>query len=532
MSDRVHAHWRQRLLQKSQSKSKRNGSIHLSKPDISSFSRMNDYLHGVSSSAEVQLNMSRTSSLPAGSGHAAPELTVADQLRLTHALVTNPHCEDKKKVWHTVSGAGISVKSDKYPHVTDIIALHDDAFNSHWLKKWTAPSSAFKINTPELNSVRCHFGEEIALYFGFLIFYFNALLPLASAGFLFWAWGKPYDHIYSTLLVGWACLTVEAWRMRERKLAVLWGSYGVTSVDAERRDFRPRKVQRDPVTGEQEPVFEWWRREARIALSIPVMLFYAALLGAVLTSMFVIEVFIAKMYTGPGRSLVPLAPTALFTTAVPQIMAAWQATASWLTRFENHRTRRTHQTSLTLKMFALQAVVAYGALTLSAFVYIPFGQHLMDEMVSRGYLAEHVTRAIEHGDLKYDTNGKIHFDVNPTRMQTQLFAVSVTSQAVNAFTELFLPILLRYFNRWRAERSARKLSGGASVAPKRPKLIARTVEQLALPQYDTFTDYAEMATQVSVSTNSLRLAADCCIVRLYCSVVHDLAALTTSCIRE
>ncbi|KDN53326.1 hypothetical protein K437DRAFT_283192 [Tilletiaria anomala UBC 951] len=466
--------------------------------------RMSDYLHGVRSSSQTPVSFSRTSSLSTDPFASIPSPTSADVLRFTHSLVTTPPCHDSNKAWHTISGANIQIKCSTFPHVVDIVPLHEVQYNKQWLKQWTAPSSAFTIGAYDLDSVRCHFGEQIAFYFGFLVFYFNSLLPMAVWGFLFWAARRPYDPIYSLGLVAWACVFVEAWRLRERKLAVRWGCSGVSHAEARRPEFKPRCIRKDPVTGEELELFEWWRKEARMALALPVMLIFAALLGAVMTLMFIIEVFVSKMYTGPGRTLVPLVPTAMFTTAVPSIMAAWQATASALTNFENHRTDRTHQSSLTLKMFTLQAFVAYGALTLSAFVYVPFGQKVMDTLMARGFLSEHVSLAVQKGYLKYDPDGRVHFDINPNRMHLQLFAASVTSQAINAFTELFFPILLRAVKSWRSERAAARQRSGEKNAggtgAHRDPFVTRALEEISLPSYDIFGDYAEMATQFGFIT--------------------------------
>lgn len=115
-------------------------------------------------------------------------------------------------------------------------------------------------------------------------------------GLAFWAAGSPFHPVYSLILVAWSCVFVEIWRMKERKFAVRWGTVGVSNVDARRKEFKPRIIRKDPATGEDEEVFEWWRREIRIALSIPVMIFFAALLGAVLTTMFAVEVFASQLY--------------------------------------------------------------------------------------------------------------------------------------------------------------------------------------------------------------------------------------------
>lgn len=147
-----------------------------------------------------------------------------------------------------------------------------------------------------LDSVRSHFGEHVALYFGFLNFYFQSLFSIAAIGLAFWAAGAPFHPIYSLLLVSWSCVFVELWRMRERKLAVRWGTLGVGNVDERRKNFKPVLVKRDAVTGEDAEVFQWWRREFRIVTSVPVMLFFAAILGATMTTMFATEVFVSKLY--------------------------------------------------------------------------------------------------------------------------------------------------------------------------------------------------------------------------------------------
>ncbi len=183
--------------------------------------------------------MSRSSSLPSDPLAALPSLTPADRLRFAFDLVTSPPCTDKLKAWHCISGADALPKKGAFPRVVDIAALHDEKVNKAWLKKWTAPSAFFRLGVKEIDNVRNHFGEEVGLYFGFLLYYFNAQMPLAAIGVAFWALGLAYHPVYSVCLVIWACVTVEGWRMRERKLAVRWGCYGVTASEPQRRDFKP-----------------------------------------------------------------------------------------------------------------------------------------------------------------------------------------------------------------------------------------------------------------------------------------------------
>lgn len=191
-----------------------------------------------------------------------------------------------------------------------------------------------------------------------------------------------------------------------------------------------------------------------------------------------------------------MVPTALFVVCIPQIMAMWQATAARLTNWENHYSTRQHDASMTIKMFALQGVVAYGALTLSAFVYIPFGQTIMDVIVQRGFFASSISKAESRGDLKRNAAGGVNFDINPSRMHAQLFAVLTTSQAINAFTEIGLPYIMRKVNDFMEARKEKSDAKKTAVADTpEAKFLDLVEEDLSRPPYDTFADYAEMASQ-------------------------------------
>ncbi|SPC67836.1 related to IST2 - Plasma membrane protein that may be involved in osmotolerance [Ustilago sp. UG-2017b] len=483
---------------------------------------LSDYLHGVLS---VQPPPPRSSSLDAGQKKdvSGLHLTPASRLRLVDSLLTLPSIashavQSASGKAQVPSGAGLRLGSSEFPHLVDMSAIHDPAYNSAWMKRWAHISPA-KILTgvglEDLDSIREHFGEDVALYFAFLNSYFQALAPAALLAASFWLLARNFSPVYSFGLVIWSCLFVELWRMKERKLAVRWGTLGVNTVDRRRHDFVPRITRTDPATEEPEEVFEWWRRELRVILSLPVVALFASLLAATMTLMFVVEIFVTQLYHGSLKFAVPFIPTALLVVAVPQIMAAWQATAVAITRWENHYSAKSYDYSLTLKRFAMQAITAYGALTLSAYVYIPFGETIMQAMVQRGFFKHSIQEAIRQGKM---ADKGIDFHINPNRMHTQLFAVSVTSQFLNAFTELALPMLMRKVAEWREERAAKNESGPSipqrqdsasssgtatpveGVEESEKRFVSRVRKELALPPYDLFGDYAEMATQFGYIT--------------------------------
>jgi anoctamin-10 len=74
-------------------------------------------------------------------------------------------------------------------------------------------------------------GEAIALYFSFLKFYFVALAFPAFLGTIWWATGSTYSPSYGVMMSIWAVVFVETWRIKERTLAVQWGTYGFEEVE-------------------------------------------------------------------------------------------------------------------------------------------------------------------------------------------------------------------------------------------------------------------------------------------------------------
>ncbi|WFD48595.1 hypothetical protein GLX27_003265 [Malassezia furfur] len=433
-------------------------------------------------------------------------ISPADRVRYVHHLLTAMPRDRLQGRRDELGGAGLTLRHAPFPHLVDMMPVHDRVFDAAWIKAWanvSLRSVMLGISDDEIDRLRFHFGEQIALYFAFLNTYFMALAPAAMLGLVFFVCNELYNPAYSVALTVWACMFVEVWRLRERRYAVRWGTTGVRNVAEPRAAFRPRTVERDAVTGEQVEVFEWWRRELRVVMaSLPVVAVFVVLLFSALTVIFFIEVIVAEVYDGPGQHIVPLVPTILFSTCIPALQAAWQAVARLLTDYENHATVRSYNASLTLKIFGLQSLVAYGGLVLTAYVYIPFGERLMQALFARGYL----TRAFQllSRQPHFQMPAQLHFTVHPARLHDQLFALCVTGQVMNTVSEVLVPIVLRALVRWKARaaaywagrrrtRSAHRVSFASDQAER--TFLQRVGAEFALPTYDLFVDYAEMGTQ-------------------------------------
>ena len=444
--------------------------------------RSQDFLHGVVTAEELSMD---------------EPFKPAERVRYTHKRITAPYRASSAE-----QGAGITARCAEFPHVMDMMPLHDSSFNQAWIKTWSHVSLAsivYGIDQSEIDKLRDHFGVHIAMYFAFLNAYSKSLVPMAVTGFIFWLSGLANHHMYACLVVLWAIAFVEYWHIRERMLAVRWGMTGVSSVSERNSHFTPRTKSLSPITGMEEEVFENWRRDVRFLLCVPVTILFLVFLVSTMAAIFLFQVVVDEVYDGPAKSLVALIPTILFSTCIPLIQSAWRMAAQIMTNFENHATVHRFQSSLTSKIFGMQSVVTYGILALTAYMYLPFGEYLINQLQVHGYLDRlfaFVTR---------DPNafkGRIQpFHVSPTGLHDQLFAMSVTQQLMNTFTEVILPILWRhaekFINKIRGSSRRKELEAFAKTN-RDQAFLERVQNEFDLDVYDEFTDYAEMATQLGV----------------------------------
>jgi len=280
---------------------------------------------------------------------------------------------------------------------------------------------------------------------------------------------------------------------------VRWGMTGVSSVSERNSHFTPRTKSLSPITGMEEEVFENWRRDVRHMLCIPVTILFLVLLVSTMAAIFLFQVVVDEVYDGPAKSFVTLIPTILFSTCIPLIQSAWRMTAQMMTNFENHATVHRFQSSLTSKIFGMQSVVTYGILALTAYIYMPFGEYLIIQLHVHGYLDRLFAFVTRDPNA---SKGRIQpFHVRSAGLHDQLFALSVTQQLMNTFTEVILPILLRHvekvLNKIRGSSRRKELEAFAQTN-RDQAFLERVQNEFDLDVYDEFTDYAEMATQLGV----------------------------------
>ncbi|GBE86287.1 DUF590-domain-containing protein [Sparassis latifolia] len=456
------------------------------------------------------------------------QLTPANHLRLIHTYVTSTIAE---------GGLGVVPGSKEWDRVESVMALHDHAFNDAWIRSWTTRG---QLLSPKFDAIRDQFGEAIALYFHFLYHYTNFLLFISAAGVYYYFWGVPYSPVYSSILLLWSITFVESWRIKQRVLSVRWGTNGSFRVEKRRAQAVPKR---------------WWQKDFKMLASMPVIFLFAAVLGVLLTVVFVFEAFVTQLYTGPGHRYISFAPTILVSVLVPRFLKIYHGYAVAMTNWENHAHQSTHDASLTVKTFSLTAVAEYLGLALSAFVYVPFGedvmifvQNILEKNTSlydavgtvvslfspnvttyrsgRGTSKASVRSTTTPG-IRTQGKGMWEMDImnarnklSPTRLQDQMFASTVTNQVVDTFFEIGLPYVMRAVNSLRSGKGLSLAAGsaGASSVVKKKRVMfedqagekdlakdangkeerefmERVRREVALPDYDVFEDYREMVSQ-------------------------------------
>ncbi|KAI0972645.1 DUF590-domain-containing protein [Xylaria arbuscula] len=402
-------------------------------------------------------------------------ITEAERLRLVYLLITKPKND---------GGAGITPKAGRWKQVTSIFPLHDDAFNSSWIKEW---STKYFLNDKDLDRIRDKFGESVAFYFAFMQSYFAFLLFPAAFGSAAWLILGRYSWLYSIVNSLWSVVFFEWWTKKEVDLAVQWGVRNVSRIQHPRAKFQWDYEAPDPVTGEPVKYYPPVKRLKTQVLQVPFAIACVLALGALYIFCFGIEIFLTQVYDGPFKSYLTFTPTVILSSILPVLTAILTKFAEDLTERENYPTNDAHEAALITKIFVINFITSYTPLFLSAFIYMPFGNLMIP------YLQIFATTARKLTDEKSVNIQEFH--INPDRLKSQMVYFAVTAQLVNVALEFVIPYLKRVvLGKVQAKHfgQQKKLS---QDLPEEHEFLQRVREEAKLAVYDVAVDYREMVVQ-------------------------------------
>ncbi|GAA6022675.1 hypothetical protein JCM10207_008577 [Rhodosporidiobolus poonsookiae] len=478
--------------------------------------RMSDWLHGLASPKPSPRDPSDFASHP---------VEEEERLRVVYSILTSPRTEGSTSIrssGSTGNTCGLPVasllpqfpsKTVEFPHLIDIFCPHNVVYNKLWLQRWTHlpahdsttvsssknPLDLLTIPQNELDDLKAHLGPKTALYFAFLSYYFRSLAFPTLFGLFMWLLGLSFHPLLGLGLVGWSVVFVESWRLRERAIAVQWGTYGLSRVEQDRPGFKGDGKEVDPATGATREAWRFRRTLARGLASLPAYALFVSVLGALVGAIYVVETLLGEVYDGPGKKFLTLIPTVLFVSLVPQVAGLWHWVATQLTNYENHPRQTEYETSLTFKVFALNFVSAYGNLLLTSYVYIPFGSFLVPHILS--LLPSRHARALGAATAQTLQSGS--FSINSHKLKTQLVAYSLTNQITGAFLEVglpylqarFLPVVQEKLHHGHGQKKAGAERMDQAEHEDEKAFLERIRHEQLLPTNNIFDEYAEMVVQ-------------------------------------
>ncbi|KAF2962839.1 hypothetical protein GQX73_g10732 [Xylaria multiplex] len=428
--------------------------------------RVQDWLFGVRASAPEKGITEAFENEP---------VTEAERLRLVYLLITKPKNE---------GGAGITPKKGQWKYVTSVFPLHDNAFNSTWIKAW---STKYFLDDEDLDRVRDKFGESVAFYFAFMQSYFAFQLFPAAFGFAAWLVLGRYSWLYSIVTSLWSVIFFEWWKKKEVDLAVQWGVRNVSRIQHPRTQFQWDYEAPDPVTGEPVKYYPPTKRLRTQLLQVPFALSCVLALGALYIFCFGVEIFLTEVYDGPFKSYLTFTPTIILSSILPVLSTILTKFAEKLTERENYQTNDAHQAAIITKIFIINFITSYTPLFLSAFVYMPFGNLMLP------YLQIFAATARKLSSEKSITT--LDFRINPDRLKSQMVYFAVTAQIVNVALEFVVPYLKRVVVDKFQEKRASLASKPIQDAPEEHEFLQRAREEARLEIYDVAVDYREMVIQ-------------------------------------
>ncbi|KAJ1557618.1 hypothetical protein HK096_006241, partial [Nowakowskiella sp. JEL0078] len=405
-------------------------------------------------------------------------ITPSERLRYIHNLLTSQHYEGGVGL---TSDIVVSENSGAVggKFIEAIFPPHDQEFNKKWITEW---SHKWLLSISDITEIRDHFGEKVvAFYFAFLQYYFLALGLPAVVGLLTFIFAPLYSMYYAAFMIIWSTVFLAFWQYTAYGWAVRWGVKDYFKTERIRPDFRPETIREDELTGERVPFYPVWKRWVNFGtVTIPSVLGVILFLATLIISFLSLEIFITEYYNGPYKSILSLIPTVLYSALLPFITAYYQKLALRLNILENYPTDSSYDYAFTQKIFIFFSLVNWLALSVLGVLIVPFNDIIGD--------------ILERNGMGYVSLSSKSSSLGPKTLTDRVFYFVATAQVVNAFTETFLPMLTKKATKVIDEKIFKKTEKDASGDPD-AVYVKRIIEELALPEYDVYEDYAEMTTQ-------------------------------------
>ena len=362
--------------------------------------------------AERQDDHSVTPGSPSREASASELLLL---LTSTHAKLRRAHYTEQLDAWIVQRGVGEFAPADAdpsafsparrtallYPSLaralpelqrdvlrgSDLLQLHrvfpphDRRFNLGLMRHL---AQRLFLQAQVLHQLRNVYGEKVAFLFAFRNFYQRWLrtpavlgLGLQLSRLLAPKWAALLQPLFGLGISLWGTALLEAWRLQQHELAVLWEVEELRESEVVRPEFVGERV-RSRLTGERTTLYyPRWKRVLKRCVTIPMLGAQLLLLMAIIVGLYAAYVHIhASDLNRPLKTLLVAALMLVWGILVEVLnWRVFKRVADWINHWENHRTSSEFERQLALKLFAFLFVDGFLWYFVLAFLHIPFAEH-------------------------------------------------------------------------------------------------------------------------------------------------------------
>lgn len=270
----------------------------------------------------------------------------------------------RDNIWQKLGAAGV---------VVDTVPLHNPGQLKELSEAWYCGN---QLAQP-LDSVNAYFGGSVAFYFSFLDFYTWSLLPPALLGLSITYFSGEVQKEMEESLSGsgatsleddsavsghmvqavfsmiWSTVVMELWKRRSSTLSYRWGTLHLAERFAEPRPGFHGDIGVNPVTGRVEPLFPGWKRDLRMALSVPVVGMFLGLVVLGMMCFYWGEAQVKQLHSDWDSMLsqtLLYVPSVLHIVYTNMLATVYKKVAQSLTEYENHREESAFENHLTAKV--------------------------------------------------------------------------------------------------------------------------------------------------------------------------------------
>ncbi|KAG5518564.1 hypothetical protein PMAC_002960 [Pneumocystis sp. 'macacae'] len=443
--------------------------------------------------------------------HDDRKISSSQRLKFIYDIISFPVSE---------GGAGVCPDLDEWKMVKHIFPLHDPVFSRDYIYK------IFKkgfISESDLDDIRDHFGEKIAIYFSFIRFYILWLIFPVVMGFFTHFFLPKYSILYAITINLWCILFVQKWRKTEVRLSIRWGVYGISKTYQKRRQFAGDKIGIHVITGKNVPVSLLWKKIFKNSFFIlfQVVLVTSAIL--ILIGFFFLDLYFSEIYDGFFQKYLVFIPTILLAGFISVFSALYNKISTCINYYENYETDIDFESAFIHKIFMMSFIICYTALFMISCFYVPFGYHIIPKI----NIVNIQSLFLNSESIKVKP-----FIVNPDKLRKQFIYYMITGQIINFFKQWILPFVFKFFfvilERIYSTKISKFNHKNINSFSEENEFLSKVRREAELPEFSLLNNYLELVMQfgyISLFSIVWPLGCICIFINNMIKIILDFIKL-------